>query len=148
MDKKNFRERRSVKLMFPEGSGRTRQQFRKESDVNHIVKQFSKTGVLPHVQNREGRYGDFSDVPTYQEAMQVVFDAQEQFAGLSADVRKRFHNDPEEFLEFVNDSSNLDEMVKLGLATKPEETRPGDKPTKKVKSSKKDPENPPPSEGD
>ena len=39
---------------------------------------------------------------------------------LDAKVRQKFQNDPEAFLAFATDASNIDEMVKLGLATKTE----------------------------
>ncbi|QXP08056.1 MAG: internal scaffolding protein [Arizlama microvirus] len=52
--------------------------------------------------------------------MNIVALANEQFANLSAHVRKRFQNDPQEFLQFTSDPENLPEMVKLGLAIKRE----------------------------
>lgn len=91
----------------------------KDCDVNIIVARFMKTGVLPGV-DVERVYGDFSTVPQYQEAMNIAIKAQEQFDGLEAHVRKRFSNDPSEFLAFVNDPKNGEEMVKLGLAIKRE----------------------------
>jgi len=94
--------------------GKTDHSQAKECDVNLIVNRFMKTGVLP--QAREGIYGDFSDVPDYMTAMGIIKNAEEQFAGLTAPVRKRFGNDPAEFLGFCNDPRNKEEMVKLGLA--------------------------------
>ena len=40
------------------------------------------------------------------------------FLDLPAKVRDRFKNDPGQFLEFATDPSNVDELVKMGLATK------------------------------
>ena len=65
----------------------------------------------------EPRYGDFSDVPSYQASLHIVAHANEQFAALDAPLRTRFANDPSRFLAFATDPANLDEMVKLGLAT-------------------------------
>lgn len=72
----------------------------------------------------EKKYGDFASVPDYQSAAQIYINAQNQFNSLDAHVRKRFNNNPAEFLEFASDASNVDEMVKLGLATIRQETAP------------------------
>jgi len=38
----------------------------------------------------------------------------------------RFENDPAKFLEFVNDPKNDEDLIKMGLATKPSTTPPSD----------------------
>jgi phage internal scaffolding protein len=48
--------------------------------------------------------------------MNFIIQAQEDFALLPANVRKRFNNDPGEFFEFATNPDNYDDMVKLGLA--------------------------------
>ena len=40
---------------------------------------------------------------------------------LPAKARARFQNDPQQFMEFMNDEENIAEAIKLGLATKREE---------------------------
>lgn len=104
-------------LKCPE-PGRTKQSEKDSCDINIITKRYEKTGSLPEMIQREPRYGDFSNVPTFQEALEVVSLAEEQFAALDAHIRTRFGNDPAQFLAFATDKSNLEEMVKLGLATK------------------------------
>lgn len=96
--------------------GQTDQSQKDDCDVNVIVDRFMKTGVMP---NMEGNpiYGDFASVPDYQNALDLVARAQEQFDGLDAKTRKRFDNDPLAFLDFVNDPKNTKEMIDLGLAT-------------------------------
>jgi len=99
---------------FTGKKSRTKQSFKQECDINHIMKKYERQGILP--QNiKQGMYADVSDVPTYQEACNLVIAAQEQFAALPSNVRERFANDPARFLEFVNDGSNAEEMEKLGL---------------------------------
>lgn len=106
------------------------QSQRDEADINTIVKRFGVTGQLP--QNvRAPTYGDFDTVMTYQDAQNAIIAANKSFMAMSADVRKRFDNDPAKFVEFCSDSKNLDEMRKLGLA-KPE----------KVKENLKQPDEP------
>jgi phage internal scaffolding protein len=108
--------------------GLTDQSQADDCDVNRIVDRFMKTGVLPGV-DVERVYGDFSSPTDFHEAMNVVARGMEQFESLDAKIRKRFNNDPGKFLEFVHDPDNLDEMVRLGLASKPVEEAPkGDTP--------------------
>jgi len=106
-------------LSFEGDKGVTKQADLKDCDINLLFKRFEKTGQLPDLIAKNGRYGDFSAVPDYQEAVQIVRDSEEQFMALNADLRNRFANDPANFLAFATDPANLDEMEKLGLL-KPE----------------------------
>lgn len=98
--------------------GLTKQNMKDECDINVITKRYERTGSLPDLIAKDPRYGDFSDVPSFQDSLHIVAHANEQFAALDAPVRRRFNNDPAEFLAFATNPVNLDEMVKLGLATK------------------------------
>lgn len=97
---------------------RAHQSFKEECDINRIMKRFETTGVLPEMIKTNPRYGDFSNVPDFQQSMDIVNKAVEQFESLSSRVRRRFNNDPQEFLAFATDPSNMEEMVQLGLATR------------------------------
>lgn len=98
------------------GPSLTKQSFKEECDINVILRRFEKTGQLPDLIKQNPTYGDFSDVASYHEALNIVHLASEQFDNLSSRVRERFGNDPAKFLEFANDPKNSEEMVKLGLA--------------------------------
>ena len=74
------------------------------------------TGVLPQGVKLP-TYGDFSGVGDFRSAMQAVVSAQDEFMKLPANLRNRFGNSPQAFLEFCSDPSNKDELVKLGLST-------------------------------
>lgn len=101
-----------------------KQAFKKECDINAIMSRYEKSGLIAHVNRYQGDYGDFTDKPEYQEALNKVISAQEMFMTLPAKVRARFGNDPGEFLAFVEDEKNVPEMVKLGLAVIPEPKEP------------------------
>ena len=93
------------------------QTHKKECDINYILDKYRQTGLVNHVNRFQGSYGDFDDVD-YHQAMNIVIEANESFNSLPSDIRKRFSNNPELFLEFINNPENIDEMVELGLATK------------------------------
>lgn len=97
----------------------TEQAHATDSDINVIMLRYQKTGVLPQGNGGTLVFGDLSDVPTYLEAQIILANANESFAQLPANVRERFMNDPSKFLAFMEDDSNYDEAVKLGLVVKP-----------------------------
>lgn len=97
----------------------TKQGDLKDSDINLIFRRFEKTGRLPDMIVRTPRYGDFSDVPSYQEACEIVRHADEQFANLDVKIRNQFDNDPAKFLAFATDPANVDKLEEMGLL-KPE----------------------------
>jgi phage internal scaffolding protein len=93
----------------------TQQSFAEEADINTIVNRFLKSGVLPDAV-RMPQYVDYEGVFDFQSAMNVVRQADENFMRMDAKVRARFHNSPQEFLEFFADPANREEAVRLGLA--------------------------------
>lgn len=95
----------------------TRQSMSAECDINNIMKKYERTGILDHQNRYEGGYGDFTSAPeNYHEAMNQIIEAQDMFLSLPAQIRKKFANDPGNYLEFATDPANAEEMIKLGLA--------------------------------
>jgi len=93
---------------------RTQQQFAEECDINVIVKNFSRTGLLPQ-RTAVPLPADFHEIFDFQTAQNVLYQAKQAFLELPASVRKRFAHDPAEFVAFVADPKNGDELVKMGL---------------------------------
>lgn len=94
------------------------QQFAADCDINNILAQYRRTGVIKHMAPHVARYGDIPAL-TFQEAQNIVLEARNMFQSLSGELRQRFGNDPAQFLAFVQDDNNRDEAVKLGLIPKP-----------------------------
>lgn len=95
---------------------RAQQQFIEECDINTIVERFGLTGELPS-NVKVPLTGDYHNhVDDFQSAMNIVREAQEGFMQLSANVRARFHNDPQELMTFVQDPENYAEAVRMGIA--------------------------------
>ena len=107
-------------LSCPEDEGVTQQQFKAECDINEIVRRFGVTGELPNGVSMP-LSGDFTGVTDYHSALNLVRQAQEGFMELPASVRERFDNDPARVLAFLDDESNRDEAVRLGIVAKPPE---------------------------
>lgn len=90
------------------------QQFKEEADINTIVERFHLTGQVPQLAHLP-QYGDYEGIFDFQSAMNTIRSAQEQFMSLPANIRARFHNEPQEFLEFCNNKENHAEARKLGI---------------------------------
>lgn len=107
---------------------KTKQAHIKECDINLILKQFSVTGMVKHVNANAalGRYMDLPDHLDFQQAHQLVVDAEKAFMSLPAKVRDKFGQDPAAFLAFMSDPTNRAEAIELGLVVPPpkQETPP------------------------
>jgi phage internal scaffolding protein len=100
--------------LFCKGKSLTKQSFKQETDINHIVKMFGVTGKVP-VTPIEPQYGDFSGVSDYHSAMNQINAANEVFMALPAKLRAKFDHDPNALLNFLNNEANRDEAIELGL---------------------------------
>lgn len=99
------------------GDSLTHQSFRNECDINQIMSKYKKTGQINHLTKHSGAYGDFTNVGEYQESLNKIILAEEAFSSLPANLRKRFGNDPSNFIEFTLNEDNRSEAEKLGLVT-------------------------------
>ena len=107
-----------VAIEFPE-QGMTEQCHKKDCDITTILKKYDKTGLITHVNNAVGEYGDFTLINEYQENLNMVIKAQDAFEELPSAIRKKFGNDPGNFFEFATNQDNKQEMIELGLANAP-----------------------------
>lgn len=105
---------------------RVKQSHVAECDINNIIKSYSQTGQIRHMSQKAsmGAYTDLPDNIDFQESMNIVKAGEAAFATLPSQVRDRFGNDPAAFLQFMADPANLEEAVKLGLATRRPEPEP------------------------
>lgn len=104
---------------------RTQQHFKDESDINKIIANYRKTGVLTdplRPPTRTPYYGDFTSLGDYHTQQNAVINTQTRFQRLPAHIRDRFENDPAVMIEWINNPANKDEAIKLGL--RPKETAP------------------------
>lgn len=124
------RERPRFQKFFKEPS-RTVQASKDECDVNKIMAKYQKNGLLTHLNRFEGKYDDVSNAVEYQEALNIVRESERVFMTLPSSVRAKFENDPGAFMAFVNDPSNANEMITLGLRRAPIE-EPGPIPVRLV----------------
>lgn len=107
--------RKRVQIDFAGDPVITQQHFKTDCDVNSIMLKYGTSRILQHYGQFQGNYGDFTDVQDYQTSLNEVIKAQDMFASLPSKLRLRFANDPAQFLQFVSDPANVEEMRNLGL---------------------------------
>lgn len=90
------------------------QSAEEESNINTIVRRFGLTGELPS-DVKMPQSGDFTNIPDFHAAMNMVRKTQEEFLRVPAEVRARFGNDPQAFMQFVEDDANRAEAKRMGL---------------------------------
>lgn len=120
------------------GPGRTKQEYKDETDVNKIMARFRTTGQLTHLRKADPQFIDCTKVPEFGAMYLKVRAAEDVFMALPARVRARFENDPGQFYEFLRDDRNYDEAVELGLVKKKEQpkVKAADPEVKKVEPEK------------
>lgn len=95
----------------------TKQSFKAECDIHNIIRQYSKTGVITHVQANRPIYTDLPDPLDYQTALNIQIEADQAFAGLPAVIRAEYGNDPGQFLAALHDPSQRDRLTEIGVFT-------------------------------
>lgn len=100
---------------------KAQQHFKDECDINTIIDNYRINGCFqPGDLNVSSPvYADVSDVKDFQSAQNYVIQAQEQFMTLDARIRRRFNDDPAQFMAFCEDESNYEEALALGIVVKP-----------------------------
>ena len=86
-----------------EGPSMTKQEFAEEADINVLMARYEKTGIPPWDPLRPmPQYVDAGEIPSLQDAMQVMIEAEAAFMSLPAKVRKEFDNDPMQFVDAIH----------------------------------------------
>lgn len=108
------------------GPSMTKQSHKAECDINNILKQYQKTGILQHITQQQPIYTDLPDNTDYQQSLEILQKADDTFSTLPSVVRAHFHNDPGEFLAAFHDPSQRSQLEEWGLINKAPPPRPPD----------------------
>lgn len=111
-----YGEKKSKPIYLSKKS-RTKQAHKDECDINWIVKKFHNTGTLEHARKYEAQYG-FATSEDFHTSMNIITRANEMFEELPSHIRTEFRNDPAEFLDYVHNPDNIQDMIQMGLAHK------------------------------
>lgn len=102
-----------VKVAHPKsGKSLTEQSHTKACDINNIVAKYTKTGLIDHINNRRGTFGNVSGAD-YKAAMDLVAEQKSVFYELPARVRDQFDNDPANYLDLVMTDEGVQELENI-----------------------------------
>ena len=126
---------RAVKVVAKDGTvsythdGRTEQCHKDECDIHRIVDRAMKEGIIDHLGEYRGTYGDdYLGVPDYQTAANLITNTESLFNSLPSKVRNQFQNNAASFISFMRDEKNRDAITELGLDTSHLPPLPADPP--------------------
>jgi len=104
-----YTTRKRVGVSFEGDKGKTIQEQKESTDTKFILERYFRTGLIDHVNNHEPQYKEVSQFD-YHETLNKVREVETMFLELPSDVRKDFDNDPQQFLDFLKDKDNVDDM--------------------------------------
>lgn len=129
----NTKPRVSVRFTKP---SRAKQSFKDECNINNILSKWQQTGLITHTNKSQPNYATLASPTDYHQSLNTIMAAQEAFDALPSTLRTKFDNDPAQFLGFVSDPKNKDELQKLGLTNTPAPQEPSTGAPGAVQSSK------------
>lgn len=123
-------------LDFSDAKALTEQNHKASCDIHNIMKKSQREGIVSHLAKHEGTYNDYAAAPDFTASMNIIAEANSMFESVPAQIRANFHNDPQEFVTFMQDDNNYEKIEKMGLdnshLTKPEPPAPTPKPAVKT----------------
>lgn len=110
-----YRKRSTINCALPI---KTDQSDKNACDINLIMENYQKTGLLPHFEEKIPSYVDNTTVPSLLDAHASIRAAKNLFMELPSQIRKLMDNNPENLETFLQDRENLDILVKHGVIEK------------------------------
>ncbi len=108
--------KKKVRITFT-GKGKTKQSEAESCDINKIIARAQRGIMKDFTKVNQDSYGDMSNAIDFHTSQNIVANAQQKFDELPSNIRSRFDNEPEKFLEFFDDNNNAQEAFDLGLTT-------------------------------
>lgn len=88
-----------------------------EADLNVLVKRWQRGDGVPTF--APGKFGDVSELASFQEMHNRLVEVESAFATLPAEVREHFQHSAVLFADALVDPARVPELVDLGLLEKP-----------------------------
>lgn len=93
----------------------TEQSHKAECDINTILKQYTRTGMLNHINASGAQFAELPDQLDFQQALNTVMLAEAAFNDLPSKVRDRYSNSPSVFLSALSDPAQADFLREVGV---------------------------------
>lgn len=96
-------------VSFKGDDGKTIQEQSDATDINNILERYARTGLIDHVSKHEPQYGEFAAFD-FQANQNMITKIKQTFDELPAKARQQFDNNPQNFVEFISQQENIDDM--------------------------------------
>lgn len=93
----------------------TDQSYKNACDINVIMANYAKTGMLSHTTSIQPKFIDNTEIPNLETAFDIVNRAEEAFFNLPPDIRRLMDNDPSQLENFIQNPNNTDILLKNGV---------------------------------
>lgn len=120
----SYPRRLRVTLDCSDSENMTKQSHKEECDINNILTQFKRTGIIQHITQQQPIFTDLPDQMDYQQALHLQEQATEAFASLPSTVRRYFENNPAKLLNALGDPEQTSMLQELGILARPEQPQP------------------------
>lgn len=113
---KAFKRERTHPVMETESM--TEQSHGNSVEIHHILKKYRAQGIDLFNDNVLANWWqevNLVDAPDFQEAQNMIARANELFMQVPSDIRADFDNDPGQFIEFMSDPENREEIEEYGF---------------------------------
>lgn len=105
-------------LYFDEEPVLTEQHHKDDCDINSIMSKFASNPSAIFADPSAFNYSDVSEHVDYHSALNFVRRIDDMFIQIPADIREKFDNDPEKFVDFMNDENNISALQDMGILVK------------------------------
>lgn len=106
---------RRVAVDLSSENPKTEQHHRDHVSTQFIMNKAAKTGMMQHVRQEAPTYSELPPRMHYQDAMNLIAAARSTFESIPAITREKFDNDPAQFLDFINNPENREQMLEMGF---------------------------------
>ena len=91
------------------GKTLTEQSHEKACNINSIMAKYQKTGLVTHINARQGQFIDATG-PDFERASMLVAEVHSEFNDLPSAVRDALDHDPQRYLELVQTDEGLEQL--------------------------------------
>lgn len=133
MEKAVNRKRQRNPVYFPPEENATEQRFEGVTNINEIMDRVLSGRLVP-VTVLDPQAALIDDRMDFQQKLNIITKARQEFDLLPAKVKKRFNQDPGELVEFLKDEENRKEAESLGLVLKKKPVEPKEQTVKETKT--------------
>lgn len=97
------------------GISKTDQSDKNMCDINSIMKNYVKSGILPNFKEKVAQYIDTTQIPSYIDAHKQITRANKLFEDLPSEIRKLMDNNPANLEKVIQNPLYKEKLLEYGI---------------------------------